>query len=64
VADVAQNVRYGEEDMDFRIIFPASTREQPDYLKGLLIPNQQGHKSPWGAFPSWSRGPLHPLVRM
>ncbi len=58
VADVAQhvriaydgelvtNVRYGEEDVDFRVIYPAKARGNPNYLGTLSIPNQQGRLIP------------------
>lgn len=58
VADVAQNVRiaydgevvtsvrYGDEDVDFRVIFNAEVRKSPDYLKRLSLPNKSGHLTP------------------
>ncbi len=54
VADVAQNVRiaydgevvtsvrYGDEDVDFRVIIQENARRQIRYVNELLIPNQQG----------------------
>jgi multidrug efflux pump subunit AcrB len=54
VADIAQNVRiaydgevvtstrYGEEDVEFRVIIAKEFRQQVDYLKRLRIPNRQG----------------------
>ncbi len=54
VADIARNVRiaydgevitkvrYGDEDVGFRILMEASTRHRPDYLGNLKIPNRQG----------------------
>jgi multidrug efflux pump subunit AcrB len=58
VADVAQNVRiaydgevvtsvrYGDEDVDFRIMIEQKARKKLDYLKELLIPNRQGRLIP------------------
>ena len=54
VADVAQNariaydgevvtsVRYGEDDVDFRVILGQEYRQQLEYVKQLRIPNQRG----------------------
>lgn len=54
VADLAQNVRiaydgevvtsvrYGDEDVDFRVIIQEKARKRLSYLKELLIPNRQG----------------------
>lgn len=54
VADVAQNVRiaydgetvtsvrYGEDDVDFRVILSEEYRQQVSYMKQLRIPNQRG----------------------
>ena len=60
VADVAQNVRiaydgevvtsvrYGDEDVDFRVIFSEKVRQSPDYLKKLMLPNKNGYLTPLG----------------
>ncbi|MCA9401069.1 MAG: efflux RND transporter permease subunit, partial [Candidatus Omnitrophica bacterium] len=54
VADIAQNarvafdgevvtsVRYHDEDVDFRVINNQESRQDPDYLPKLLIPNNEG----------------------
>lgn len=54
MADIAQNVRiaydgevvtsvrYGDEDVDFRVILQKKARRKIEYLNKLLIPNQQG----------------------
>ena len=54
VADIAQNVRiaydgqavtsvrYGEEEVDFRVLIEQQYRRQLDYLRRLRIPNQRG----------------------
>ncbi|HKJ67012.1 MAG TPA: efflux RND transporter permease subunit, partial [bacterium] len=58
VSDVAQNVRiaydgevvtsvrYGDEDVDFRVIVEESARRRLSYLNQLLIPNRQGRLIP------------------
>jgi multidrug efflux pump subunit AcrB len=58
VADVAQNVRiaydgqivtsvrYGDEDVDFRLLVEEKARKRLSYLRELLIPNQQGRLIP------------------
>jgi len=58
VADVAQNVRiaydgevvtsvrYGDEDVDFRVMIEEKARKQLSYLNELLIPNRQGRLIP------------------
>ena len=58
VVDVAQNVRiaydgevvtsvrYGDEDIDFRVIFQEKARKRLRYLNELLIPNRQGRLIP------------------
>jgi len=58
VADVARNVRiaydgevvtsvrYGDEDVDFRVIFSDQVRKNPDSLARLSLPNKNGHLTP------------------
>jgi multidrug efflux pump subunit AcrB len=58
VADVARNVRlaydgevvtrvrYGDEDVGFRVQLEESARTRPDYLSRLRIPNRQGRLIP------------------
>jgi len=58
VADIAQNVRlaydgevvtrvrYGDEDVGFRVILEETARKKPDYLGELKIPNRQGRLIP------------------
>jgi multidrug efflux pump subunit AcrB len=58
VADIAQNVRiafdgevvssvrYGDEDVDFRVLLQERARTGAEYLKRLLIPNRQGRLIP------------------
>ena len=58
VADVAQNVRiaydgevvtsvrYGDEEVDFRIMMQERARSRLDYLRELTIPNRQGRLIP------------------
>ncbi|MGC9314458.1 MAG: efflux RND transporter permease subunit [bacterium] len=58
VADIARNlriaydgeivtsVRYGDEDVDFRVIMEKSVRQNPELLSTLRIPNMQGRLIP------------------
>ena len=58
VADIAQNVRiaydgevvtsvrYGEDDVDFRVIMDEKARRNINYLHNLRIPNQRGRLIP------------------
>jgi len=58
VADVARNVRiaydgevvtsvrYGDEDVDFRVIFSADIRKEPASLGELALPNRNGYLTP------------------
>lgn len=58
VADVAQNVRiaydgevvtsvrYGDEDVDFRVLFEEKARKRLDYIRRLPVPNRQGRLIP------------------
>lgn len=60
VADIAQNVRtaydgevvtsvrYGDEDVDFRIMFNENARKRLDYLRELPVPNRTGRLIPLG----------------
>lgn len=60
VADVARNVRiaydgevvgtvrYGDDDVDFRVIFQDEVRQDPEYLKELMLPNTQGNLTALG----------------
>jgi multidrug efflux pump subunit AcrB len=69
VADVAQNlriaydgevitsVRYGDEDVDFRVLLQEKARAQPEYLGELLIPNRQGRLIPLKGTAKLQTGP-------
>lgn len=58
VADIAQNVRfaydgevvtdvrYGDEDVEFRVQLATSARGNPEFLRNLLIPNPRGRMIP------------------
>lgn len=43
---IATTVRYGDEDVEFRVIFDASVRRDSDYLGELRIPNARGQLIP------------------
>ena len=69
IADIAQNiriaydgqivtsVRYGEEDVDFRVSLQAKARKNLDYLSDLLIPNKKGRLIPLGEVTNFKTGP-------
>ncbi|MCD4782120.1 MAG: efflux RND transporter permease subunit [Candidatus Omnitrophica bacterium] len=44
--EVVTDVRYGDEDVDFRVIIHKEARKRPKYLEGLLIPNSEGRMIP------------------
>jgi len=69
VADVAQNVRfaydgevvtdvrYGDEDVDFRVLLNDKSRHNPNLLAELLIPNPQGRLIALGSVARFPHGP-------
>ncbi len=69
VADVAQNVRiaydgevitslrYGDEDVDFRVMIEEKARKRLSYLNKLLIPNRQGRLIPLSEIAYLKSGP-------
>ncbi len=69
VADIAQNVRiaydgeivtsvrYGDEDVEFRVMLRESARKRLSYLRDLLIPNRQGRLIPLRQTASLITGP-------
>ncbi len=69
VADIAQNVRiaydgeiatsvrYGDEDVDFRVMFEEQYRRQLDYIRALPVPNRQGRLIPLGSVAELETGP-------
>lgn len=44
--EVVGTVRYGDEDVDFRVIFDDAVRQDPENLKNLLLPNGRGNLTP------------------
>ena len=40
--EVVTDVRYGDEDVDFRVITDKEARKNPQYLQELLVPNNEG----------------------
>jgi multidrug efflux pump subunit AcrB len=69
VADIAQNVRlaydgevvtrvrYGDEDVGFRVILEEKVRKRPGYLGKLKIPNRQGRLIPLKDVARFKTGP-------
>jgi multidrug efflux pump subunit AcrB len=44
--EVVTNVRYGDEDVEFRVMLQEKARRRLSYLQELLIPNNQGRLIP------------------
>jgi multidrug efflux pump subunit AcrB len=71
VADVAQNVRiaydgqvvtsvrYGEEDVDFRVMMSENARQNQQYLRNLQVPNNRGRLIPLREVARLKSGPGH-----
>jgi multidrug efflux pump subunit AcrB len=69
VADIAHNVRlaydgqvvtrvrYGDEDVGFRVQLDERQRKRQDYLGSLTIPNRQGRLIPISQFAEFKTGP-------
>jgi multidrug efflux pump subunit AcrB len=69
VADVAQNVRiaydgevvtsvrYGDEDVDFRVLLEEEARRRVDFIRELPIPNRQGRLIPLKEVATLKMGP-------
>jgi multidrug efflux pump subunit AcrB len=55
--EVVTSVRYGDEDVDFRVLLKEEAREDPEYLRGLLVPNNRGRLIPLKEAVSLVSGP-------
>jgi multidrug efflux pump subunit AcrB len=55
--DIVTSVRYGDEDIDFRVMLSEKARENPRYLRELLIPNPQGRLIPLKDVATLETGP-------
>ncbi len=55
--EVVTNVRYGEEDVDFRVIFSTAVRKHPDNLRDLQLPNSNGLLTPLGLVAKFENAP-------
>ncbi len=55
--EVVTNVRYGDEDVDFRVILKEDVRKDPRYLYELLLPNQAGRQTPLKQVANLTLGP-------
>lgn len=55
--DVVTSVRYGDEDVDFRVIFSEKVRKDPDFLKQLVLPNQGGRLTRLGQLADFKNSP-------
>jgi len=61
--DVATSVRYGDEDVDFRVIFQGKYREKVEYLKEIPVANYQGRLIPLRTVADFDMGPGPATVR-
>ncbi len=61
--DVATSVRYGDEDVGFRVIFQDKYREKVDYLKEIPLANYQGRLIPLKTVADIDMGPGPATVR-
>jgi multidrug efflux pump subunit AcrB len=55
--DVVSSVRYGDEDVDFRVKLSEKARKNPRYLRDLLIPNPRGRLIPLRDVATFETGP-------
>ena len=55
--DVVTSVRYGDEDVNFRVIFAEQVRKDPDFLKQLVLPNQGGRLTRLGQVAEFINSP-------
>lgn len=55
--EIVTNVRYGEEDVDFRVQFTPEARQGLDYLKQLLVRNEEGRLVRLGKVAHFEVGP-------
>jgi multidrug efflux pump subunit AcrB len=55
--EIVTNVRYGDEDVEFRVILDEKTRKNPRLLGELLVPNAQNRLIPLKSVMSASVGP-------
>lgn len=55
--EVVTSVRYGDEDVDFRVILEKMARREPGYLRSLNIPNRQGRLIPLSEVAGFVTGP-------
>ena len=61
--EVVTSVRYGDEDVDFRVIIEEEARHEPGYLNEILIPNQRGRLIPLREVATMRSGPGHTDIR-
>jgi multidrug efflux pump subunit AcrB len=56
-------VRYGDEDVAFRVIIDKKARQDLDFVNRILIPNRQGRMIPLGEVATLVPGPGQPDIR-
>jgi multidrug efflux pump subunit AcrB len=55
--ELVTSVRYGDEDVEFRVVLEKESRGDPKLLKNLLIPNDRGRLIEIGEVARFRRGP-------
>ena len=55
--DIVTSVRYGDEDVDFRVLLQSSARDNLEDLREMLIPNDKGRLIALKEVASLDRGP-------
>ncbi len=61
--EVVTSVRYGDEDVDFRVIMEEKARQEPGYINEILIPNQRGRLIPLREISTLKSSPGHTDIR-
>jgi multidrug efflux pump subunit AcrB len=55
--EVVTSVRYGDEDVDFRVLLQEARHRDVGYLRQIRVPNRQGRLIPLGDFARLTVGP-------
>ncbi|MFC1724914.1 efflux RND transporter permease subunit [candidate division KSB1 bacterium] len=55
--EVVTSVRYGDENVGFRVILEEEARRKPGYLSEIMVPNRQGRLIPLGQVAGFSTAP-------
>lgn len=55
--EIVTNVRYGDEDVNYRVVLEEDARSDFEFLKQLTIPNSEGKLIPLGQVAAFKEGP-------